>query len=605
MKIENLLCSVSKPARYAGGELNMVKKEFAGRTSFALAFPDIYEVGMSHLGSRILYHIINSREDALCERVFLPWPDMQESLKNHGAPLFTLENRMPLGDFDIVGFTLQYEMNYAGVLKMLSLAGIPFYAAARGKEHPLVIGGGPCAFNPEPLAPFFDLFVIGDGEEVIETILDIYRQWKSSGGSKEELLAALCRVDGVYVPSFYDVQYNSDGSIRSIRKNRPFAPDRVKKAIVKNIDAAPYPTSPIVPFLPIVHDRMVLEVFRGCTRGCRFCQAGFIYRPVRERRMGTLISLAEKMHANTGYDEISLSSLSTGDYSELPKLVSTLSEYFEPRHVSLSMPSLRLGADISGYGESATRMRRAGLTIAPEAGSQILRDRINKNVREEDLVKTASEALALGWNGIKLYFMIGLPFETQEDISCLAELIKRTRDLCQKGAKSAERARVRISLASFVPKPFTPFQWCAQEGMETLIEKQNHISSLIGRKAIELDWHDADTSFLEAVLARGDRRLAGVLAEAAARGNGLDAWREYFDKDAWDQAFRSCGVSPKWYANRERALDEMLPYDHIDAGISKAYLVSEYEKAKSGVTTPDCRQGCTGCGLTSLGACCQ
>ncbi len=603
MELEKLLCKVTKPARYCGGELNMVKKDHDGKVRFALAFPDIYEVGMSHLGSRILYHIINNRDDALCERVFSVWPDMEEQMKQAGMPLFTLESRKPLAEFDMIGFTLQYEMSYPGVLKMLALAGIPFNSAERDENHPLIIGGGPCAFNPEPIAPFFDLFVIGDGEEVTNQLIDLFKNVKNQGGKKRDFLEAACAITGVYVPAFYDVAYNPDGTIASFQKNNPHAPDTIQKAVLQDIDSAPYPTAPIVPYLPIVHNRMVLEVFRGCTRGCRFCQAGFIYRPLRERKVETLVELAKQMNANTGYDEISLTSLSTGDYPQLQELINKLLEYCEPNHISLSLPSLRLGADLSGYAESAKKMRRAGLTVAPEAGSQKLRDAINKNVSEEDLFKTVSEALAYGWNGIKLYFMIGLPYETTEDVAAIAELARKVGYAARKGAASRERARVHVSVSSFVPKAFTPFQWSAQDPIEILDEKQRLLIQTAGR-GVELNWHDAKTSFLEAVLARGDRRLAPAIARAVELGANLEGWQEHFRYTVWEQAFSDCAVDPAWYANRERALDEILPYDHIDAGVTKEYLIQELNKANACSTTEDCRNGCTGCGISAMGGCC-
>lgn len=603
MELEKILCKVTKPARYCGGELNMVKKDHAGKVRFALAFPDLYEVGMSHLGSKILYHIINSREDALCERVFSVWPDMEEQMKKEGIPLFTLESRKSLAEFDMIGFTLQYEMSFAGVLKMLALSNIPIYTKDRDDTYPLIIGGGPCAFNPEPVADFFDLFVIGDGEEATNQLIDTFKAIQDRGGKKQDFLEAACAIPGVYVPAFYDVTYNTNGTIASIAKNNVHAPERIQKAILQDIDNASYPTAPVVPYLPIVHNRMVLEIFRGCTRGCRFCQAGFIYRPLRERKVDTLIDLAKQMHANTGYEEISLTSLSTGDYPQLPELINKLLEYCEPRNVSLSLPSLRLGADLSGYAESAKKMRRAGLTVAPEAGSQRLRDAINKNVSEEDLFKTVSEALAYGWNGIKLYFMIGLPYETMEDVAAIAELARKVGQAARRGAASRERARVHVSISSFVPKAFTPFQWCAQDTTEMLHEKQKLLMNIIGR-SVELDWHDAKTSFLEAVLARGDRRLAPVIAHAVENGANLEGWQEHFRYARWEQAFEACGVDPAWYANRERETDEILPYDHIDVGVSKKYLIQELDNAKECAVTPDCRMGCTGCGISDMGGCC-
>ncbi|MFO7153694.1 MAG: TIGR03960 family B12-binding radical SAM protein [Caldicoprobacter oshimai] len=602
--LEEILRQVSKPVRYMGNEYNMVEKDPSKvLIRFAFAFPDVYEVGMSHLGMKILYHLMNEREDTYCERVFAPWTDMEQKMREKGLPLFALETRDPIAQFDFVGFTLQYEMCYTNVINMLDLAGIPLRWWERGKNHPFIIAGGPCAYNVEPLADFFDLVVMGDGEEVINELLDAYRQWKIQGGTREDFLVAAAQLPGVYVPRFYDVEYNDDGTVRSIKPNREGIPSVIQKRVVKDLDKAYYPETMIVPYMDIVHDRVMLEVFRGCTRGCRFCQAGIIYRPVRERSVSRLMDLAAKLISNTGYEELSLSSLSTSDYSDLENLVKQLMERFGPRKVSFSLPSLRIDSFSRELIEEMIKVRKAGLTFAPEAGTQRLRDVINKGVTEEDLLNSVRQAFELGWDTVKLYFMIGLPTETQEDLEGIADLARKVKQ-CYfdvTGGQRSRRLRITVSAASFVPKPFTPFQWVAQDPVERLNQKLDFLKDKLRIKSVEFDWHDPRLSFLEAVFARGDRRLGKVLLKAWKMGCKFDGWAEHFKYDAWLKAFDDTGMDPKFYANRARSREEVLPWSHIDVGVTPSFLWREYQKALKGELTPDCRERCWGCGITRLG----
>lgn len=601
VRIDALMDHAQTPARYIGGEMNAAAKPWeAAAVRFAFCFPDLYEIGMSHLGMKILYEIINAREDALCERVFAPAPDMADAMRAEKAPLFSLETRHPVRCFDIVGFTLQYEMSYTTILEMLDLSGIPLLACERRDGDPIVIAGGPCAYNPEPLHAFIDVFTIGDGEESTEEVLDAIKASKAAGESREACLHRLAQLEGMYVPAFYDVSYHEDGTIRSFTPNRPGIPSVVRKRVVEDLDAAPFPEKIVVPFQEIVHDRIMLEVMRGCTRGCRFCQAGMLYRPVRERTTGTLLTLAEKLCDATGYEEISLSSLSTGDYSNLAELVRSLNEMLAPRRVSLSLPSLRLDNDLAEAMEAVHKVRKTSLTFAPEAGTQRLRDVINKGISEQDLERTVRDAFLGGTSAVKLYFMIGLPTETDDDIQGIIDTVQKVSSIyfsIPKGERP-RGLRITVGAAPFVPKPFTPFQWAAQDTLEMIDAKQDQLfTGLRNVKGASYRKQQAQLSLLEACFARGDRRLSSVLLEAFHRGCRLDGWSEHFRFDRWKEAFDAAAVSMAFYANRKRDRDEHLPWDFIDAGITKAFLWREKERSEQAVITPDCRQGCQACGL--------
>lgn len=596
-KLESLLGRVQKPARYAGGELNSVTKDPEQvRIRFAFCFPDVYEVGMSHLGMKILYGLFNRMEDVWCERVFAPDTDMEALMRENGVPLFGLESRDPIRDFDFIGFTLQYEMSFTAVLNMLDLAGLPLRAADR-EEGPIVVAGGPCACNPEPLADFIDLFTLGEGEEVNLELFDLYRSMQGPGFSKRAFLRAAAGIEGVYVPSLYDVSYNSDGTVAAVTP-LDGAPATVRKRIVRDLDTLYYPDSFVVPFIDIVHDRAMCEIFRGCIRGCRFCQAGFLYRPVREKSVETINRQSRALCDSTGYEEFSLSSLSTSDYTHLQELLPALLSWAEDAHTNISLPSLR----VDGFsGELAARLnvlRRSGLTFAPEAGTQRLRDAINKNLSEREILDTVKEAFGAGWTAVKLYFMNGLPTETDEDIVGIARLGQEIVDCYYRNPDKpkGKSVNVSVSVSCFVPKPFTPFQWEPQDTVEELARKQRLLRDSLTTRKISLSWHDANVSFLEAVLARGDRRLGRVLEEIWRQGGHLDAWTEHLSFDRWREAFAVCGLDPAFYANRRRPYDEVLPWDHLDFGVSKAFLIRENRQAHESVTTPNCRETCSACG---------
>ncbi len=607
LMIDDLLDLVEKPARYMGGEMNAVIKDPAGVDfRYVFAFPDTYEVGMSHLGMRILYDLINRMDGVCCERVFSPWTDMADLLRSRGVPLFSLETRTPVGDFDMLGITLQYEMSYSNILELLDLSGIPLHAQERTWADPVVVAGGPCAFNPEPLHCFIDAFSIGDGEENTPEIIRVVRESKREGISREECLRRLARLHGVYVPSLYEARYHEDGTLASFEPRFPDVPRRVVKNLVLDLDRAVYPESLIVPFTEIVHDRVNVEVLRGCTRGCRFCQAGMLYRPVRERSMARILELTEKLLDSTGYEEVTLSSLSTGDYSCLPQLAHELMERYSQRRVSLSLPSLRLDSELKKTLEETQRVRKTSLTYAMEAGTQRLRDVINKGITEEDLMSSVEDAFLNGWSSIKLYFMFGLPTETREDLDGIAQLAaKVVRKYFEvPKAQRARGLRVNCSASCFVPKPFTPFQWEPQDTLEQFRQKQDYLCRIMRIKGVEFNWHTPEVSFLEACFARGDRRLADVLERAWRKGCRFDGWSDCFKFDSWMEAFGECGLDPEFYACRRRERGELFPWSFIDAGVTEDYLWREHQRAEAAQVTPDCRRGCQGCGLKRFeGAC--
>lgn len=601
-KAEKLLSMVQKPGRYTGGELNsVIKNPEEVDIRFAFCFPDTYEIGMSHLGMKILYSLLNKREDTWCERVFAPWVDMEELMRKNNVPLFALESSDEIKDFDVIGFTLQYELCYTNVLNMLDLAGVPVRSADRKSLTPLVIGGGPCVCNAEPIADFFDLTLPGEGEEVLNELMDLFKEYKKKGASKEEFLKAAAKIEGVYVPSFYEFSYNDDNTIKSVTPSNG-APERVKKRIISDLDTVFYPESFVVPFIDIVHDRAVEEIFRGCIRGCRFCQAGFLYRPIREKSSDTVNKQCRSLCDTTGYDEISLSSLSTSDYTQLQSLLEGIFSWSEEDKVSVSLPSLRVDNFSDELMEKLQKVRKSGLTFAPEAGTQRLRDAINKNVTEREVIETSRKAFSGGWTNVKLYFMMGLPTETNEDVVGIADLAQKVVDEFYKNPNKpkGKGVNVSISVSCFVPKPFTPFQWEAQDTMEQLKAKQHLLLESVKSRKISVSYHDARTSFLEGVFARGDRRLCDVMERAWRKGCRFDSWDECFSFEKWMEAFEECGVDPYFYTSRKRSYDEILPWDHMDYGISNKFFQKEAEKAYQSVTTPHCREKCNACGANKL-----
>ena len=604
---ENILSLVQKPARYCGGELNsVVKNKNDVSVRFAFCFPDLYEVGMSHLGMKILYSLLNNDPEVWCERVFAPDTDMEKILRERNLPLFALESRDSVGDFDMIGFTLQYELSYTGILNMLDLAGIPVRAEDRHELKNLVVAGGPCSCNPEPIADFIDLFMPGEGEEVLPEVVNLYKTAKKEGWSKKQYLCEAAKIPGVYVPSLIDVIYNDDGTVKEfIAKETASLP--ITKRIIKDLDSVFYPDKFVVPFIDIVHDRSQLELMRGCIRGCRFCQAGFIYRPVREKHFDTLCKDAHNLCDSTGYEELSLTSLSTSDYSELEPLLDDLLEWTPKEHVNLAVPSLRVDNFSESLLKKISKVRKSGLTFAPEAGTQRMRDVINKNVTEEEIMATCRTAFEGGYTAVKLYFMIGLPTETDDDVRGIVETAQRVVNLFYSlpNKPKGKGVQVTCSVASFVPKPFTPFQFEPQNSREELHRKQEVMRSALHSRKINLDWHDAETSYLEAVLARGDRKIGKVIETAWRKGCNLDSWDEHFKFDVWMESFAECGVEPEFYANRTRSYDEIMPWDIFDYAVSKKFIISENKKAHESVTTPNCRLKCSGCGANCLkgGAC--
>lgn len=601
-ELERILPNVQKPARYTGGEYNqIIKNPEETEVRIALCFPDIYEIGMSNLGMRILYGAINKMPGVWCERVFEPWSDMAAALRENNIPLYGLESGDPIKDFDMIGFSVGYELSYPGILNILELAGIPLRSKDRTRLSPVIFAGGVCMYNPEPLADFIDIAVIGEGEEMDLELIELYRRAKREGWSRERFLVEAAGIEGVYVPSLYDVKYNEDRTIRSITPRNEAVPSLVKKRIIRDLDGAYFPVDAIVPSTEIVHDRTVLELFRGCIRGCRFCQAGFAYRPVRSKSREVLVKQAKEALENSGYQELNLASLSTSDYRELNALCDDLLDWCEPRNIGLSLPSLRADSFSMELLDRVQRVRKSGLTFAPEAGSQRLRDVINKNVTEEDILSACRTAFSGGYNAVKLYFMIGLPTETDEDILDIVRLAHKVLGVFRESAVNKSRGvRITVSTSCFVPKPVTPFQWEKQDTPEEFERKQRLIKENIRTRAINYNWHSPQVSFIEAVLARGDRRIGPVLESVYKKSGGLQAWDECFSYDTWREAFEETGVDPSFYAHRERDYDELLPWSVISAGISTEHLVRESKLARLGKTTPDCRQKCSGCGANRL-----
>ena len=601
--LERILPKVQKPARYTGGEYNAVVKDRAQvDTRYALCFPDTYEIGMSNLGVRILYGAMNQVEGLWCERAFAPWGDMEEEMRREGIQLYGLESGDPLCDFDIIGFSLGYEMAYTNVLNMLDLAGLPLRSEERRDLAPLVVAGGTCAYNPEPLAPFVDFFVLGEGEEVTLEYIALYRRARDEDWTKEELLREAARIPGIYVPSFYEPVYRPDGTLEEMRiREGSGAPELVRKRVVEDMNKSYFPVKTIIPSTEIVHDRVMLELFRGCIRGCRFCQAGYVYRPVRSRDPKQLAEYGKAACEDSGYQEMTLSSLSTSDYRPLERLCDGLLEWCEPNLVSMSLPSLRADNFSMGLMERLQHVRKSGLTFAPEAGTQRLRDAINKNVTEADLIKSCRTAFSGGWNSVKLYFMLGLPTETDEDVLGIAELAKKVLQLWRETAPDKRRGcRITVSTACFVPKPHTPFQWEPQVTREEYLRRVKLLRDNMRDKSIVYHWHDPDTSFLEAVFSRGDRRLADALEAAWREGAKFVAWSEYVSWCRWMRAFEACGLDPAFYANRAREKDEVLPWSRVSTGVRPEFLWKEREAAYQAVITPDCRRQCTGCGANLL-----
>ena len=601
---DEILMKIEKPARYIGGEVNAVTKKLDDiDVRFAMCFPDVYEIGMSHLGIQILYDMFNRRDDVWCERVYSPWVDLDKVMREEKIPLFALESQDPVRDFDFLGITIQYEMCYTNILQVLDLACIPLHAKDRTEKDPIVIGGGPCAYNPEPIAEFFDMFYIGEGETVYDELLDTYKENKKNGGSRMDFMEKACQIDGIYVPMFYDVTYHEDGTIDQFFPVNKHAPSVIHKQVVMDVTNTTYPQAPIVPYIKVTQDRVVLEVQRGCIRGCRFCQAGMLYRPTRERDVETLKQYAYNMLKNTGHEEISLSSLSTSDYSELKELVTFLIDNFKNKGINISLPSLRIDAFSLDVMSQVQDIRKSSLTFAPEAGSQRMRNVINKGLTEEDIISGAGQAFEGGWNKVKLYFMLGLPTETEEDMEAIAVLADKVARRYYEIPKDQRNGKCQITASSsfFIPKPFTPFQWAPMLNHEDYIERaaivKHAFLNQLNKKSLRYNWHDAEVSVLEGVFARGDRKIASVIEEAYRMGCIYDSWSEQFDNDKWMRAFDNTGIEIGFYNLRERGEDEVFPWDFIDIGVTKKFLRREWDRAMKGEVTPNCRMQCSGCGV--------